>query len=71
MRIFENQGDNDMAVVNHDDELLHTLSNQIPSYINWFSTRQNLDSGVWGIPGEGVYVGQREIMKAEEIKDQG
>lgn len=71
MRIFENQGDNDIAVVNHDDELLHTLSNQIPSYINWFSTRQNIESGVWGIPGEGVYVGQREIMKADDIKIKG
>jgi UDP-N-acetylmuramoylalanine--D-glutamate ligase len=71
MRIFENQKDNDIAVVNHDDEMLVNLARQIPSYINWFSTRGNIESGVWAVPGEDVYVGQRDIMKADDIKIKG
>jgi UDP-N-acetylmuramoylalanine--D-glutamate ligase len=71
MRIFENQNESDMAVINFDDRALHQRCPSIKAHLKWFSLRKRLDDGIWAIPGESVFDGETELMKTEDIKIQG
>jgi UDP-N-acetylmuramoylalanine--D-glutamate ligase len=51
MRIFENQKQNDFAVVNYDDPYLRDHSKNIQSNLFWFSRKEKPPSGIYNEDG--------------------
>lgn len=52
-RIFENQKEDDFAILNYDDEVVRNLSKEIKSKVYYFSTRENV---------EGIYLKDEKIF---------
>lgn len=71
MRIFENQGPDDFAVLNHDDEALRRKGADLKSRVIWFSVRGPVKDGIWAAPDGGIYIGDVELMKSSELKIKG
>src|SRR5690348_2688643 len=73
-RIFENQTDNDFAVLNADDPTCVGLAGRTKARKIWFSRKQGVKAGAWLRDGQIVYrdSGQEHrIMPVGEIKLKG
>ena len=73
-RIFENQTDNDFAVLNADDPTCVAMAKRIRSRPFWFSRQKDVKQGAWVRDGNIVLrdgSGQREIMQVSEIPLKG
>ena len=68
-RIFQNQGVQDWAVLNHDDMIVRSLIPQIKAQLLLFSReQQGGDLGVWfEAPGTVVYKGKEQGSKKERF----
>lgn len=71
MRIFENQSDENVAIVNHDDEILRENCRGLKARTRWFSVRDGVDDGVFAAPGGGFILDGQKIMESEELKIRG
>ena len=73
-RIFENQGENDFAVLNADDATCVTMGNKARSQVFWFSRKREVDHGAF--VGQGMVHVRRdgvehEVMAVAEIPLKG
>src|SRR6202044_3253309 len=69
-RIFENQTDNDFAVLNADDPTCVAMAKRIRSRPFWFSRQKEVNQGAWVRDGNILLrdgSGQREVMQISEI----
>ena len=73
-KIFANQDKNDYLILNYDDEILRQLEGQISPKIIWFSTREELDDGIY-CKGDKIIVNSYRFEKfyisLENIKIKG
>lgn len=73
-KIFSNQNHEDYVILNYDDEILRQLDNKISPKIIWFSTKEELENGVFS-NGEEIVVKCNELenftMSLENIKIKG
>ncbi len=70
-RIFENQSEGDLAVVNYDDSILRKRCHGLKSKKIWFSVEAEDISGVRAVPGGGIFINDTEIMKSDEVRIKG
>jgi len=73
-RIFENQSQNDFAVLNLDDPTCVQLGQRTKAQVFWFSRQKEVAQGAWVHEGEIVLRdghGQKQIMKVAEIPLKG
>ncbi len=73
-RIFENQSQNDFAVLNLDDPTCVQLGQRTKAQVFWFSRQKEVARGAWVHEGEIVLRdghGQKQIMKVAEIPLKG
>ena len=73
-RIFENQTEDDLAVLNADDEVTVKMSAGIRPKVYWFSRRKEVSVGTFVRDGKIIFRdtnGEREIMPVSEIKLKG
>ncbi len=73
-RIFENQTDEDFAVLNMDDLETAKMGKGLKSQLRWFSRKSEVDSGAFVRDGRIFYLdtrGEREIMPLEEMQLKG
>jgi UDP-N-acetylmuramoylalanine--D-glutamate ligase len=73
-RIFENQTDNDFAVLNADDPTCVAMAKRIRSRPFWFSRQKEVNQGAWVRDGNILLrdgSGQREVMQISEISLKG
>jgi UDP-N-acetylmuramoylalanine--D-glutamate ligase len=73
-RIFENQTEEDFAVLNADDATCVEYSARIRSQVRWFSTKEEVGIGAFIRGGKVVYRdedGEREILPLSEIQLKG
>jgi len=73
-RIFENQRDDDFAVLNADDAVCASMAARTKAKVFWFSRQKEVRQGAW--TGDGKIflrdgTGQREIMQVSEIPLKG
>jgi UDP-N-acetylmuramoylalanine--D-glutamate ligase len=70
IRIFRNQTEDDIAVLNAGSEVCKALAGRIKSRIRWFSRTGEVDEGVF-VEGERIVWrgpgGEREVMPVSEI----
>lgn len=71
MRIFENQGSVDRAIVNYDDVTLRERCNNLKAKTKWYSVRESMKDGVWGDPDGDLMFGTKRIMKSSQLKIKG
>jgi UDP-N-acetylmuramoylalanine--D-glutamate ligase len=73
LRIFENQGESDFAVVNRDDELVWRYAQGVKAQLFPFSRRQELEEGIYYRDGVIVYRhnGREECFPTKAIHLQG
>lgn len=73
-RIFENQGEDDFAVLNADDEKVSSLSSRIKGNIVFFSRKKELNKGVY-IKNGVIVIKQggniTPILKVDELRVKG
>jgi UDP-N-acetylmuramoylalanine--D-glutamate ligase len=73
-RIFENQQDDDFAVLNADDPTTAGLGGRTRAQVFWFTRKKEMEKGACVRDGRILFRdanGQREIMLASEIPLQG
>ncbi len=73
-RIFENQTEEDYAVLNADDVTCVEYSGRIRSQVRWFSTKDEVGIGAFIRDGKIVYRdddGEREVMPLSDIQLKG
>jgi UDP-N-acetylmuramoylalanine--D-glutamate ligase len=70
-RIFENQGSNDLAVMNFDDDRLRELAKKIGARVDWFSAETLLEHGVCANPEGDFFVNGSAVMPSGELKIKG
>jgi UDP-N-acetylmuramoylalanine--D-glutamate ligase len=73
-RIFENQTEDDYAVLNADDATCVEYASNIRSQVRWFSTKDEVGVGAFIRDGKVVYrddEGEREVMQVSEIQLKG
>src|SRR5208282_5584780 len=73
-RIFQNQRDDDFAVLNEDDPTCVTMAGRTRAQVFWFSRQQEVKRGAWVRDGNILFrdsTGQREIMQVSEIPLKG
>lgn len=54
-RIFENQDENDFAILNYDDQIIRDNIPNIKSKVYFFSRKKRLEEGAY-IKGDGLYI---------------
>ncbi len=59
-KIFKNQDKNDFTILNYDDEILRAMDKDINSKIIWFSSKEELE--------EGIFIKDKEIIIREDGK---
>ena len=73
-RIFENQTDEDFAVLNADDPTCAQMARTVKARIYWFSRKKEVEHGAF-VRSERIFVrdasGEHEIMPAGEIPLKG
>jgi UDP-N-acetylmuramoylalanine--D-glutamate ligase len=73
-RIFENQRDDDFAVLNADDAVCASMAARTKAKVFWFSRQKEVRQGAWAGDGK-IFLrdgtGQREIMQVSEIPLKG
>lgn len=67
LRIFENQNETDISIVNYDDTLLRSKCGDLKSGTKWFSVKSD-EAEIYGSPGGSLIVDKRELMKSKDIK---
>jgi UDP-N-acetylmuramoylalanine--D-glutamate ligase len=73
-RIFENQRQDDFAVLNADDPTCVAMAARTRAQVFWFGRQKEVDRGAWVRHGNIVFrdhSGQREIMEVSEIPLKG
>jgi UDP-N-acetylmuramoylalanine--D-glutamate ligase len=73
-RIFENQQNEDRAVLNADDPTCVAMSKKTRGQVFWFSRQKEVERGAWVRDGNIVFrdaSGQREILQVSEIPLKG
>jgi UDP-N-acetylmuramoylalanine--D-glutamate ligase len=73
-RIFENQRDDDFAVLNADDATCVTMAARTKAQVFWFSRQKEVQQGAWVGDGNILFRDdgrQREIMQVSEISLKG
>ena len=76
-RIFENQTEEDFAVLNADDSTCVAMAGRTQAQVFWFSRQKEVKQGAWVRDGAIVFrdgpekTAQREIMLASEIPLKG
>jgi UDP-N-acetylmuramoylalanine--D-glutamate ligase len=73
-RIFENQQENDFAVLNADDATCVAMGARTKAQVVWFSRQKEVEQGAWVREGSIVFrdaTGQREILPVSEIPLKG
>lgn len=73
-RIFENQAEEDYAVLNADDATCVNYASHIRSQVRWFSTKEEVGIGAFIRDGKIIYrddEGEREILPISEIQLKG
>jgi UDP-N-acetylmuramoylalanine--D-glutamate ligase len=73
-RIFENQTEEDFAVLNAEDATCVDYASSAKSQVRWFSTKQEVGLGAFIRDGKVVYRdddGEREIMPISELQLKG
>lgn len=73
-RIFENQTDKDLAVLNMDDPTCVGLGQNLKPQVFWFSRKQEIEHGAFVRNGKIIFRnarGEREIMPVDEITLKG
>lgn len=73
-RIFENQTEEDYAVLNADDATCVGYAANIRSQVRWFSTKEEVGVGAFIRDGKVIYrddEGEREVMPLSEIRLKG
>ncbi len=73
LRIFENQGESDFAVVNRDDELVWRYAQGLKAQLFPFSRKQELEEGIYHRDGVIVYRhnGREECFPTKTIRLEG
>ena len=73
LRIFENQTEDDFAVVNRDDQLVWQASQSLKAQLFPFSRRHELAEGIFSRAGEVVFRhnGQEQTFPVADFKLQG
>ena len=69
-RIFMNQTQDDVAVLNADDETVSSWASGLRARIMYFSVRKELEQGVWLRGKELIYEGQ-VLLNVDELKLRG
>ena len=73
-RIFENQQNEDFAVLNEDDPICVAMAARTRAQVFWFSRHKEVKQGAWVREGNIVFrdgARQREIMQVSEIPLKG
>jgi UDP-N-acetylmuramoylalanine--D-glutamate ligase len=71
MRIFENQNADDVAVINHDDEILGENCGSLKAVTRCFSVRESLEDGVYADPEGDFKLYGKRIMASADLKIKG
>lgn len=69
-RIFMNQTDSDVAVLNADDETVASWASGLRAKVMWFSVRKELEHGVF-LRGDELVFGDRVLLRVDELKLRG
>jgi UDP-N-acetylmuramoylalanine--D-glutamate ligase len=69
-RIFMNQTEEDVAVLNGDDPTVSSWANGLRAKVMSFSVRKALDNGVYR-RGDGLFFGQQVLLRIGEMKLRG
>lgn len=67
LRIFENQDDTDISIVNYDDTLLRSKCRNLKSRTRWFSVKSD-EAEIYGSPEGSLIIENSELMKSRDIK---
>jgi UDP-N-acetylmuramoylalanine--D-glutamate ligase len=73
-RIFENQQQDDFAVLNADDPTCVALAGRTRAQVFWFSRQKEVQQGAWVEDGKIVFrdkTGQRELLQVSDIPLKG
>jgi UDP-N-acetylmuramoylalanine--D-glutamate ligase len=73
-RIFENQREDDFAVLNADDATCVAMASKTKAQVFWFSRQKEVERGAWVRDGAILFrdgAGQREILQVSEIPLKG
>lgn len=68
-RIFENQTEEDVVVLNYDNELTRALADRVKGQVAFFSRREALESGVYVKDGSIYLNWNRNLQKVCDISD--
>ena len=74
LNIFENQGSNDFAVLNHEDSSLRNAAAKIRSQVFWFSGSHKVPRGTCTVGGQIIYEsgnGSEPVMACDEVPLKG
>ena len=69
-RIFMNQTDSDVAVLNADDETVSSWASGLRAKVMWFSVRKELEQGVF-LRGDELVFGDQALLRVDELKLRG
>lgn len=69
-RIFMNQTDSDVAVLNADDETVSSWASGLRAKVMWFSVRKELEQGVF-LRGDELVYGDQVLLRVDELKLRG
>jgi UDP-N-acetylmuramoylalanine--D-glutamate ligase len=73
-RIFENQSDDDFAVLNADDPTCALMAERTKAQVFWFSRQKEVKQGAWVREGDILFrdgAQQREVMQVSEVPLRG
>ncbi len=68
-RIFENQTEEDVVVLNYDNELTRALADRVKGQVAFFSRREALENGVYVKDGSIYLNWNRNLQKVCDISD--
>ena len=69
-RIFMNQTDSDVAVLNADDETVSSWASGLRAQVMWFSVRKEVEHGVF-LRGDQLMFGEQALLRVNELKLRG
>jgi UDP-N-acetylmuramoylalanine--D-glutamate ligase len=69
-RLFVNQRETDLAVLNHDDTITRAYANRTPGTIVWFSSTHSVSPGAF-LDGKQIVLDAEPLMDASEVPLRG
>ncbi|HZI60399.1 MAG TPA: UDP-N-acetylmuramoyl-L-alanine--D-glutamate ligase [Pyrinomonadaceae bacterium] len=69
-RIFMNQTEDDVAVLNADDETVSSWASGLRAKVMWFSVRRELENGVF-LRGDELVYGDQVLLRVNDLKLRG